>query len=55
MWKHLWVSILNTVSLKGIKQLVFEQWTFGVFQVFMSVDFCIKLSQSCNGNENRVR
>ena len=53
--RHLWISVLNSVSLKGIKQLVFEQWPFGVFHVFMSIDFCTKLSQSCNGNEHRVR
>ena len=32
--RHLWISVLNAVSLKGIEQLVFEQWPFGVFQVF---------------------
>ena len=28
------VSVINAVCLKGIEQLVFKQWTFGVFQVF---------------------
>ena len=32
--RHLWVSAINAVSLKEIKQLVFEQQTFEVFQVF---------------------
>ena len=32
--RHQMVSVINTVSLKGIKQLVFEQQTFGVCQVF---------------------
>ena len=43
-WRHLWISVLNAVSLKGIKQLVFKQWPFGVFQVFKSIDICMKLS-----------
>ena len=34
IYRHLYVSVINTVSLKGIEQLVFEQWTFGFFQVF---------------------
>ena len=46
-WRHLQVSVLNAVSLKEIEQLVFKQWPFGVFQVFKSIDFCMKLSNIC--------
>ena len=35
IWRHLWVSVANTVSLKGIEQLVFKQWPFEVCQVFL--------------------
>ena len=34
--RHLQVSVINTVSLKEIEQLVFGQWTFEVFQVFLT-------------------
>ena len=47
-WRHLLVSVLNTVSLREIEQLVFEQQPFGVFKVFISIDICIKLSKSMN-------
>ena len=50
-WRHLWISVLNAVSLKEIKQLVVEQQPFGVFQVFKSIDTCINLSKSMNTEE----
>ena len=42
----MYISVKHTVRLKEIKQLVFEQQPFGVFQVFKSIDTCIKLSKS---------
>ena len=43
--RHLWESVINTVSLKEIKQLFFEQQPFGFFFKFSkSINICVKLS-----------
>ena len=35
MCRHIWVSVINALSVTEIEQVVFKQWTFEVCQIFL--------------------
>ena len=40
IYRHLWVSVINAVSLKEIEQLVFKQQTFKDYKTSSSIPHC---------------